>query len=154
MRKYPYILLLACFIYCKHHDIPVPVTDCRSLSSTHYYSSEILTKEFKELYGSWKLIHFSGGIQGLDSVVTKNYQINFCPYGIIQLIKEDSLVNIGRITINKNSKGEAILNMVFDHNDDLIFYGDNEKIISTPITNELQLFSECCDRYNYLWKRI
>lgn len=56
--------------------------------------------------------------------------------------------------LNTDGKGKATLNIHFEFNDDIFFYGDNEKFISTPIGNELKLVSDCCDRYDYTLKRI
>lgn len=56
--------------------------------------------------------------------------------------------------LNAEGKGKARLNMHFEFNEDIFFFGDNEKFITTPIGHELKLASDCCDRYNYTLMRI
>ncbi len=56
--------------------------------------------------------------------------------------------------LNTDGKGKATLNMHFEFNEDIFFFDENEKFITTPIGNELKLASDCCDRYNYTLMRI
>ncbi|HMW40430.1 MAG: hypothetical protein K1X68_13950 [Saprospiraceae bacterium] len=56
--------------------------------------------------------------------------------------------------LNTDGKGKAILNMNIEFNDEIFFYGDNEKFIPTSIGNELKLVSDYCDRYDSTLMRI
>ncbi|MEP7196067.1 MAG: hypothetical protein ABI851_06065 [Saprospiraceae bacterium] len=149
---YTFFGLAILFISCKKESSISPLT-CNNYSQTLYYSNEIFPSKYLNVYGDWKLIRFSGGIQGHDSVVSKNYKINICKYGMIRLVKDLHETNIGKIEIISETPSYLDVRFKFDKIDSFFFYGDDEKQINQVSHDSMWINSDCCDRYNYLFKR-
>jgi hypothetical protein len=121
--------------------------------TTKYFDSEIFVDSYLNIYGKWKLFDISGGLSG------DGYDLNFDyleikGYGIYGFVRNDSLLEYGKISPAPQTANDLTLMVVFekDENSDT-FFTDREKYVVFDGNDTLNLNSPCCDRYNYHFKR-
>ena len=82
------------FAACKKEEFKSTYLD--SLSSDKYFNNEVLTGDSQNLYGLWKAYSVFGGWSGYSKPDFDYMEIK--PYGIYGIIKNDSLLEYGKIS--------------------------------------------------------
>ena len=144
------ITVLVIFASCDKNKSTSSLTE---LGQTNYYKSEIFSEDYSEIYGKWELSSTSGGISGAGCGLSFDY-LEIRQYGIYGFIKDDALVEFGKITIDlSDTSGMGLkINFEKDENSGEILYDKEKHVILDA--NTLNLYSPCCDRYNYHFLRV
>lgn len=127
-----------------------------SINSDIYYSTEIIPADYQKIYGKWKLYDVSGGIHG------KGYELDFDfmeikGIGIYGFIRNNNLFEYGKIeseTFDKNTQGFLQINIIPELLKEQRPYMPPQVYIELLETDSLNIFSPCCDMYNYHFKRV
>ena len=112
-----------------------------------YYESEIFDETYCSLYGKWRLYEVSGGIHGGGHTPNFDY-LEIKKFGIYGFIRNDSILEYGRIIVDEQTKETLLIHFEPDANSDVFMY-DSEKYVEFYEKGRLSLDSPCCDRYNY-----
>lgn len=126
-----------------------------SISPQKYYPSEILNSNHVAINGMWKVIGTSGGIAGQGYKADFNYLL-IKPNGIFGIVRNDSLITMGKILIKNQSDDELFVDLISDTDPDLVkveIVEDSEKYIELH-SDTLYLNAPCCDRFNTHFKRV
>lgn len=160
MKTFKNYILIILFLFaatnCQKDDIWKDYsTLLDSISSQKYYPSEILNGNYVAVNGTWKVIGTSGGFAGSGYTPDFNYLI-IKPNGIFGIIRNDSLITMGKIVVKNQTDKELYVDLVSDKDPDLVKVGivhDSEKYIELH-TDTLYLNAPCCDRFNTHFKRV
>lgn len=160
MKTFKNYILIILFLFavtnCQKDEIGMDYsTLLDSISSQKYYPSEILDKNYVAINGTWKVIGTSGGFAGSGYTPDFNYLI-IKPNGIFGIIRNDSLITMGKILIKNQTDKELYIDLISDKDPDLVKVGivqDSEKYIELH-TDTLYLIAPCCDRFNTHFKRV
>ena len=77
-----------------------PVSTYLNTIETHtYYSAEIIPAQYQLMYGKWHLDKISGGIMGSGYQPDYEY-LEIKSFGIYGLVRNDSLIEYGKIELN------------------------------------------------------
>ena len=112
-----------------------------------YYDSEIFNESNLGMYNNWALIDVSGGIHGGGHEPNFDY-LRIKKYGIYGFIRNDSLLEFGRIFIHEQTSETLLITFEPDENSGTFMY-DTEKYVNFYGNDTLSLDSPCCDRFNY-----
>ena len=116
-----------------------------------FYKSEIFKSEFRIIYGSWKLQQIETGWGAIkpdfDYMVIK-------PIGIFSIFRNDSILTHGKIEIIDQNKKSIKVKLISNNNIKVDLLEDNEKSIDFKNKDLIWLIAPCCDRANYLLKRL
>jgi heat shock protein HslJ len=123
-----------------------------SLLTDRYYSNEIFNTQNTLIYGKWLLEEISGGLHGGGYEPDFDY-FEIKSIGIYGLIRNDSLLEYGKIRIDEQTAMSLLISLIPDNNSDTFLF-DTEKYVDFYGTDTLELRAPCCDRYNYHFKRI
>lgn len=116
-----------------------------------YYKSEIFNHKYQSLYGNWSLINVSGGFAGGGH--EKNFDfLEIKPFGIYGFVRNDSLVEYGKVVITEQTDSSLLINLVSDSNPGGVMI-DPEKYVNFYGQDTLALDAPCCDRYSYNFVR-
>ncbi len=128
-----------------------------SIKSDKYYSKEIIPTDFLNIYGKWKLYDISCGFSGSGYEPDYDY-LKIKSIGIYGLVRNNQLFEYGKIelyTFDNNTLGFLQIRLIPDS---LVGKKSNmyphEKYIELRGNDLLNLFSPCCDLYNYHYKRV
>ena len=121
------------------------------LANNTYYDSEILSDSYIHAYGNWKLFAVSGGIHGGGHEPDFDF-LEIKRYGIYAFLRNDSIIEFGRINIDEQTNEILLITFESDENSETIMY-DPEKYVNFYGKDTLSLDSPCCDRYNYHFLR-
>lgn len=69
-------------------------------------------------------------------------------YGIYGFIRNDSIIEFGKIKIDAQTTETLLITFEYDENSETFMY-DSEKYVNFYGKDTLSLDSPCCDRYNY-----
>ena len=117
-----------------------------------YYDSEIFNEPNMGIYDKWELYNVSGGIHGGGHELNFDF-LKINSYGIYGFIRNDSVIEFGRIRIDEQTSETLMITFEPDENSDT-FMHDSEKYINFYGEDTLSLDSPCCDRYNYHFIRV
>ena len=126
-----------------------------SISSQKYYSAEILNNNHIAINGTWKLIGTSGGFAGSGYSPDFNYLI-IKPNGIFGVVRNGSLITMGKILIKSQSDNELIVDLISEVSPTQVpieIIQDPEKYFELH-NDTLNLIAPCCDRFNTQFKRV
>ena len=151
MKKITMIaLLLLTFVQCGK-DLNVNYESLLdSTLANKYYSSEIINTKYMGLYGTWKVTGTSGGFAG------QGYTPNFShlvikPYGIFGIVRNDSMVVTGKISIKNQTDTQLYVDfMSFTNSGNPLW---NSTYIQMH-NDTLDLISPCCDMFNTHFKKV
>lgn len=73
-----------------------------NIGTENYYNKEILSDQLFTFYGKWKLKEVTGGFTGLGHEPHFDYLL-MKPFGIYGIIKNDILVEYGKVIIQPNT---------------------------------------------------
>jgi len=128
-----------------------------SIKSDKYYSNEIIPTEFQNIYGKWKLYKISGGFSGAGYEPDYDY-LEIKRVGIYGLIRSNHLFEYGKIELYKfdnDTPGFLQIRLIPDPYVEInssMF--PPEKYLELRGKDTLNLYSPCCDMYNYHYKRV
>jgi len=74
--------------------------------------------------------------------------------GIYGFIRHDTILEFGKIQIDEQTTERLKITFFPDNAVDNIFFYDSEKYIRLAGKDSLNLYSPCCDRYNYHFVRV
>ena len=117
------------------------------LKENKYYDSEIFNEPYLDIYGKWKLYGVSGGLHGGGHELTFDF-LEIKRYGIYGFIRNDSIIEFGKIKIDEQTTETLLITFEYDENSETFMY-DSEKYVNFYGKDTLSLDSPCCDRYNY-----
>ena len=112
-----------------------------------YYDAEIFSEPNLDIYDKWELYAVSGGIHGGGHVPNFDF-LKMNKYGIYGFIRNDTILEFGRIKIDEQTSDILLITFEPDENSDTFMY-DSEKYVNLIGNDTLILESPCCDRYNY-----
>ena len=118
-----------------------------SISTYKYYSSEIFNSQNNIIYGQWHLKEISGGLHGSGYEPNFNY-LEVKNIGIYGLIRNDSLLEYGKISIDQQNVEYLLIKLIPDLNSDTFLF-DSEKYVDFYGNDTLVFRAPCCDRFNY-----
>ena len=116
-----------------------------------YYNSEIFNDSYIDFYDKWTLFGVSGGLHGGGHDLTFDF-LEIKRYGIYGFIRNDSILEFGRIKIDEQTSETLLITFEPDDNSETFMY-DSEKYVNFYGNDTLSLDSPCCDRYNYHFAR-
>lgn len=123
-----------------------------SLNIDKYYPNEIFDSKNELIYGKWLLESISGGFHGGGHDPNFDY-FEVKSIGIYGLVRNDSLLEYGKIKIDEQTDKNLLISLIPDKNSDTFLF-DSEKYVDFNGADTLGLNSPCCDRYNYHFTRI
>ena len=118
--------------------------------ANQYYSSEILNPKYLGLYGTWKVTGTSGGFAG------QGYTPNFShlvikPYGIFGVVRNDSLISTGKITLKTQTDTELFIDFISSSGPGNPLWNS----LYIKLHNDtLDLISPCCDMFNTQFRKV
>jgi len=140
---------------CKTEDIRLNTMD--GIQPTAFYTTDIIPGQFAGIYGTWKVTGTSGGFSGRGYPKDFDYLV-FKRNGIIGIIRNDSLITYGRLTllpdITLYFANYIYCRFDFEKSANIELYGDPEKRIRLVKSDSMYLTAPCCDRYNTQLIRI
>ena len=143
-------LLLFCILQsCRKGDDKILILDY--VSTTRYYQDEIFNEANLMIYGKWKFLKISGGIGGETYPPDYDY-LEIVRYGIFGIIVNNSIKEIGRITVTRQDSIHAKIVLTPDPQ----FMTDTEAIqreVRFMGKDALYLWDGAADGYFYLYKR-
>jgi hypothetical protein len=149
----------ACLIYmsCEKSNNDVIIKSyLDSIDTEKYYVNEIIPDSYQNIYGTWKLFAVSGGYSGTGHEVNFDY-LEIKSIGIYGLVRNDSLFEYGKIeldTFDAHFTDMLQIKLMPDFYTGLNPYmHPNEKYVNLPQSDSLDLFSPCCDMFNYHFRR-
>lgn len=116
-----------------------------------YYDSEIFDESYLVIYGKWELFGVSGGLHGDGHEPNFDF-LEIKRYGIYGFIRNDSIMEYGRIKIDEQTDEILLFTFESDENSETFRY-DSEKYVNFYGNDTLSLDSPCCDGYNYHFNR-
>ncbi|MBL4715990.1 MAG: T9SS type A sorting domain-containing protein [Bacteroidia bacterium] len=122
-----------------------------TLTQNHYYSNEIISDDYLDIYNKWNLTDISGGISG-GGYEPDLDDMEIMKYGIYKLYRNDSLLHFGKIEIEEEDSNSLLINFVKDTGIGNIMFYDMIKYVYVN-DSTLTLNSPCCDRFNYHFKK-
>ncbi len=157
MRTFKLILILFIFVgginSCEKDTIEMH-PNLHKMETTKYFDTEIFAEHDLKIYGTWKLFAVSGGFSGGGHNLNFEY-IEIKEYGIYGLVRNDSLLEYGKISPALQTANDIILKVDFEKDEKSnSFFTDREKYIEFDGNDTLNLNSPCCDRYNYHFERV
>jgi len=149
------ILVFILFIGCKSDEISLKLLD--EIQPTTYYPIDIISAEFTDIYGIWKVTGTSGGIDGKGYKKDFDYLI-LKKNAIFGLVRNDSLIAYGKLTLLTNA-GMNFSNSIyckfdFEKPATVELYSDPVKYIRLPNKESLNVDAICCFRYNIHFSRV
>lgn len=126
------------------------------LADDTYYTNDILNAPHTGIYGKWKVFGTSGGFAGTGYTADFEYLV-LKANGIFGLLRNDSLMAFGKISINNQTPSELYVDFETDaqsHNTAIHILQDPEAYIERQGTDSLHLNAPCCDRFNTHLKRM
>jgi len=118
-----------------------------SVSTDIYYSSEIFNSQNSTIYGQWYLKEISGGLHGSGYEPNFDY-LKVKNIGIYGLIRKDSLMEYGKISIDQQNVESLLIKLNPDINSDTFLF-DSEKYVDFYGNDSLVFRAPCCDRFTY-----
>ena len=150
------ILVFGLLVSCEKEN-SVTRTYLDTISSTKYYTVEMIPGDYQKIYGKWHLYQVSGGFSG--GGYEPNYDfLEIRNFGIYGLIRNDSLIEYGKIemdTFDTHATGYLQVKLVAEYHKSLnpMMYPP-EKYVQLNGADTLNLNSPCCDMYNYHYRRV
>ena len=146
-------LLLLCFGCSSDDDEITAISFFDAIPQNKYYNDDPLPDS--SCYGEWSFDRSSGGFTG------EGFPIDFDilllkANGIFGLVRNDSLLVSGKVTVVADPDPRTLLKFEIDGNPSdfqIDILNDNEKYLDIS-EQQLNLIAPCCDRYNLHFTRI
>ena len=114
------VVLLSLFSSCGNEYESVPASLLNSIPTTRYYNNEILSVANLKLYGAWQFLNIYdyAGIASGPGKLNPNYDyLVIKKFGIYGKIKDNKLIESGKIEIMKQDNSTFEVNFIPDKND-------------------------------------
>jgi len=124
-----------------------------TVSMTRYYSNEVLQNTNLKLYGKWKLIKMCGGIAGGCNYPLSFDYLELKNYGIYGLIKNDTVIQLGKIEVLKQTIDTFCVSFIPDKiaNDEINSF---RKYVYFTGNNSFDLDEDFFDSFGLFFNRI
>jgi hypothetical protein len=152
MKKFLLLICVIQILSCNKKSDTDSTLLIDSVSTTKYYSGEILKYNNIRLYGKWKYIKMCGGLVGGCYPPTFDY-LEIKSFGIYGLIKDNQVIQIGKINISIQNKDTFYINLIPDKTNDNGL-GWSSKYVYFQGNDSLDLDEGCCDRFGFLFSRM
>ena len=145
------LFLLSVFVLtsCKTEEVSLSKLD--GVSTTRYYSTDVIPELYNTVYGEWKVVGTSGGLSGIGFEKEFDYLI-LKKNAIFGIIRNDSLITYGKLTLlpylDMKIQNGLLCKFDFEKSINIELSGDSEKTIRLVNKDSLDLIAPCCDRYN------
>lgn len=106
------ICLIFITFSCEKEADRVSIADL--VKQTQYYQNEIFSIQNQKIYGQWELLYMQGGLMGSKIMPTSDCVIEFVPYGIYGKIKDDEIIETGKIRIIKQDNKLTVVDFFAD----------------------------------------
>lgn len=147
------LLLIGLLNSCGKETIE-PEASLQKLETTNYFDAEIFADRDLNIYGTWQLFDVSGGLAGNGHDLNFEY-FEVKAYGIYGFIGNNNLLEYGKISPALQTANDLRLKVDLEKDEKSnSFFSDREKYVEFSGTDTLHLYSPCCDRYNYHFKRV
>ena len=114
------ILIISFFaISCQTGNISLKLLD--EVSTTKYYSSDIIPESYQAIYGIWKVAGTSGGFAGTGYTKDFDYLI-LKQNGIFGIVRNDSLITFGKLMLLSDNTMSPVFRLFCK------FYFETERI--------------------------
>ncbi len=154
IKSITFILLIVSLMSC---DSEGRISNLDSVKSDKYYSKEIIPTDFLMVYGKWELFDISGGFSGAGYDIDYDY-LEIKRVGIYGLIRNNQLFEYGKIELHKFDDITTDFLQIRLVPDPAMGKNPNmfppEKYLELRGNDTLNLYSPCCDLYNYHYKRV
>ena len=147
------ILIITGGFHSCEEEFPELPSVLENLEPTAYFDAEVFSDHDLKIYGTWKIFEISGGLHGNGYAIDFDYLI-MKKFGIYGFLREDSLLEFGKVSPASElfMDPRLFVNFEKDENSDS-FFTDREKIVHFSGNDTLNLYSPCCDRFNYHFVR-
>ena len=155
MKKFlfPSIYILAVFFLSCDEELPEIPSAFDNLEETEYFDAEVFSNNDLKIYGTWRIFNISGGLHGNGYAIDFDYLV-MKKIGIYGFLKGDSLLEFGKVSPAAQLFIDPRLFINFEKDEDSdSFFTDREKIVHFSGNDTLELYSPCCDRFNYHFVR-
>jgi hypothetical protein len=122
-----------------------------SISADKYYSSEIFNDQNLKIYGQWQLKKIFGGFAGKDFEPIFDY-LKIRPIGIYGKIRNDSLLEYGKIGIDKQIVDTLFIRLIPDKNS-ATFYSTFKQQVIFYKNDSMSLNEHVIDGIIYYFKK-
>lgn len=137
------------FTGCKTEDISLKILD--EIQPATYYPTDIVSEQFTNIYGIWKVTRTSGGFAGNGYKNDFDYLI-LKKNAIFGIVRNGSLIAYGKLTllpdVDKNISNGVYCKFDFEKPATVELNADPVKYIRLSNKDSLNLDAPCCDRYN------
>lgn len=148
------LIATICLLSSCEKEMTEAVSKFQELEKTMYFDAEIFSDADLKIYGSWKLFDVSGGFSGGGHDLNFEY-LEIKKYGVYGFVRNDSLVEFGKIAPAAQTANDILLKVDFEKDENSnAFFSDTEKYVEFAGNDTLHLYSPCCDRYDYHFKRV
>lgn len=122
------------------------------ISETEYYENEILDNNNIDLYGKWKMEKTDGGLSGMGYEIDFEL-LEFRKYGLYGIIRNDSLIEYGKIEVKEQSE-EKLWVLLHRNENSVYIFPEYEIYLELPKEDSLNILSASIDGYNHYFSRI
>ncbi|MBI9068383.1 MAG: hypothetical protein JEZ09_13900 [Salinivirgaceae bacterium] len=119
---------------------------------TKYYNEEILHNIYLDFYGQWGIEKIDGGYSGMGYTPDFDY-LEIKNYGIYGFVRNDSLLEYGKIEIMEQNSEKLWIKLQRDENSDF-FFNEIELNVELPEKDSMNLFSLAMDGFNYYFNKM
>jgi hypothetical protein len=149
-----FIVFSSCILYSCNKDRPDSLSYLDGLGQTTYFEEEVFAPSDIKIYGLWQVFDISSGIHGGGYEVNFDY-LEIKEFGIYGFVRNETLLEYGKIGPALQTAYEIGLKVDFEMDvTSNSFFEDREKYVEFSGKDTLHLYSPCCDRYNYHFKRV
>ena len=122
MKKTGYILISILLFSCNNETLNTSVLLTDAISSTKYYQTEIFTDSNLKLYGRWQFLNVFqyASVTGGTGKTNPSYDyLEFKKYGIYGKVKDNKLIETGKIEIITQDNSQFEIKLKPDDKDSI-----------------------------------
>ena len=122
MKKTVYILISILLFSCNNETVNTSVLLTDTISSIKYYQTEIFTDNNLRLYGRWQFLYIfddAGIIEGPGKINPNYDYLEIKKYGIYGKVKDNKLIETGKIEIITQDNSQFEINLKPDDKDSI-----------------------------------
>jgi hypothetical protein len=120
MIRFRYFLILLSLMSCNKAAIDTSTVSIDSIPETHYYDKEILLANNLKIYGAWTFLNIysdAGIIAGPGKISPTYDYLLIKKFGIYGMIKDNKIIESGRIQIIKQADNQLEIQLNSDSAD-------------------------------------
>ncbi|MFC2113477.1 META domain-containing protein [Bacteroidota bacterium] len=124
-----------------------------TIESKRYYTEDIFNTNYSSIYGKWYVYNAHGGWVGADLVPYFDF-FEVKRNGIYGFSKDYTLLEYGRIQIEKQTDEELRLKLIPDINSESYLGANNIKVVDFSGSDTIVIYDRCLDCYQHSLSRI